>query len=139
MERVLYGKGLGGGAGRTRRLAVVLLAGVALCGARAAAAAELVMFEQFGCPWCEKFEVEIEPGYPDSEAGQVAPLRKVDIHSPPPADLRNIDPVVFTPTFVLVEDGEEIGRLTGYPGRKWFYPEIELLLEKLPDRASGTP
>ena len=43
----------------------------------------------------------------------------------------------FTPTFILVEGGEEIGRIEGYPGEHFFWPMLGQLLKKLPDVADG--
>src|ERR1035437_9590845 len=43
-----------------------------------ARAAELVMFEQAGCAWCEAFDREIAPIYGKTEEGLRAPLRRVD-------------------------------------------------------------
>ena len=95
-----------------------------------ARAAELLMFEQAGCPFCRKFDVEIAPDYPQSRIGRIAPLRRVDIFKDRRGGIAGLVPAVFTPTFVLVgDDGQEIGRLEGYPGRKWFYPEIESILD----------
>ena len=95
-------------------------------------AAELLMFEQPACPFCAAFNREIAPDYPQSRAGRMAPLRHVDIHQSRTGGIEGLDPAVFTPTFVLVEKGREVGRLLGYPGRRYFYPEIQSLLDKLP-------
>jgi hypothetical protein len=35
---------------------------------------------------------------------------------------------VFTPTFVLVEDGTEAGRIEGYPGEDFFWPLLAKLI-----------
>jgi len=113
-------------------LAAVWLAALFAVGGQADAA-ELLMFEQAGCPFCEAFDEEIAPGYPDSLAGQVAPLRRVDIHADRRGGIASLRPAVFTPTFVLLDDaGREVGRLQGYPRRKWFYPEIDALIARLP-------
>jgi hypothetical protein len=97
-----------------------------------AGAAELLMFEQAGCPFCLKFDREIAPGYADSLYGRAAPLRRVDIHVDRRGGLAGVAPAVFTPTFVLVDDdGREVARLEGYPGRKWFYPELDAMMEAL--------
>jgi hypothetical protein len=69
-------------------------------------AAELVMFEQAGCAWCMRWNKEIGPAYPNTPEGKIAPLRRVDIHEPLPDDLAGIRKERFTPTFVLVENGE---------------------------------
>ena len=56
-----------------------------------ARAAELVMFEQAGCAWCEAFDREIAPVYGKTEEGLRAPLRRVDIDRPLPGDLAFIE------------------------------------------------
>lgn len=94
-------------------------------------AAELLMFGQRACPFCDQFKAEIAPDYPKSRAGRLAPLRHVDIWESRTGGIEGLEPAVFTPTFVLVDGDREIGRLLGYPGRRYFYPEIQLLLEKL--------
>src|SRR5690349_8279160 len=83
-------------------------------------AAELVMFEQKGCVWCQKFDREIAPAYDKTSEGQRAPLRRHDIAQPMPADLAFIRRERFTPVFVLIDDGREIGRIRGYPGDIFF-------------------
>lgn len=96
-----------------------------------AEAAELLMFEQKACPFCEAFNREIAPDYPKSVAGGRAPLRHVDIWESRTGGVEGLDPAVFTPTFVLVDDGKEVGRLMGYPGRRYFYAEIEELIARM--------
>src|SRR5690606_22977543 len=80
----------------------------------AAGAAELLMLEQPGCAWCARFNAEIAPAWPKTEEGRRAPLRRVDITEPWPDDLKHVARERFTPTFVLMEDGKEIGRIRGY-------------------------
>ncbi|TWB03999.1 thioredoxin [Bradyrhizobium stylosanthis] len=91
-------------------------------------AAELVMFERPGCVWCARFDAEIAPIYAKTEESRVAPLRRVDLNGPLPADLAGIDPGVFTPTFVVVKDGREIGRIRGYPGDAFFFGLLDRIL-----------
>src|SRR5438270_912553 len=59
-----------------RFLALLFLA---LLLAPVAHAAELVMFEQKGCVWCQKFDREIAPAYDKTSEGKRAPLRRLDI------------------------------------------------------------
>ncbi|BDA86026.1 hypothetical protein Sa4125_35680 [Aureimonas sp. SA4125] len=96
------------------------------------------MFEQRACPFCARFIEEIAPDYPRSAAGALAPLRRVDIYESRTGDVPGLDPAVFTPTFVLVDGGSEIGRLVGYPGRRYFYGELQALIDRLPP-AAGAP
>ncbi|MCW2309819.1 hypothetical protein [Rhodobium gokarnense] len=96
-----------------------------------AGAAELLVLERDGCPWCERFDAEIAPVYPKTAEGRRAPLRRIDIHQPLPGDLAGIRLETFTPTFVLVEDGKEIGRIRGYPGEEFFWFMLSELIAKL--------
>lgn len=91
-------------------------------------AAELVMFERVGCVWCARFDAEIAPIYGKTDESQAAPLRRVDRNSPLPADLAGIEPGAFTPTFVVVNEGREIGRIRGYPGDAFFFGLLDRIL-----------
>jgi hypothetical protein len=104
-----------------------------------ASAAELVMFEDAGCVWCRKFDREIGPIYPKTEEGRRAPLRHLDIARSGEAGVRLARPVNATPTFVLADNGLEIGRITGYPGEDFFWGLLGELLAKLPPPAAGLP
>ena len=96
------------------------------------------MFEQAGCPWCERWNTEIAPIYPKTAEGKIAPLRRVDIFDPMPQDLSNIQPESFTPSFVLVNNGQEVGRIRGYAGETFFWWMLGELFEKLEkERQSG--
>tara|TARA_R110002020_G_scaffold34066_29_gene103869 strand:+ start:30001 stop:30351 length:351 start_codon:yes stop_codon:yes gene_type:complete len=94
-------------------------------------AAEMIMFEQPGCAWCKRFNEEVAPAWPNTEQGRRAPLRRVNIHDLLPADLTEIPVERFTPTFVLVDDGQEIARLRGYPGDQFFWALVDEMLAKL--------
>ncbi|MGJ8528098.1 transcriptional regulator [Maritalea sp.] len=99
--------------------------------ANPARAQQLLMLEQAGCTYCEQWDKEIGEIYPKTWEGKAAPLRRVDIHEPWPQDLSQIKPDIFTPTFVLIAGGEEIGRLRGYAGDQFFWFLLDELLEKL--------
>jgi hypothetical protein len=96
--------------------------------------AELVMFEQAGCSWCEAFDRDIGTIYNKTEDSLRAPLRRVDISQALPSDLSFIAVERLTPLFVLVENGREIGRIRGYGGPEAFWTQLFMLMEKL-DRA----
>ncbi len=100
---------------------------------RVSVAAELVMFESDACPWCAAWHAEIGPIYPKTAEGKAAPLRTVDIDDPRPSDLDHVTGVRFTPTFVLLDDdGNEVGRINGYPGEAFFWGMLGDLVGKLP-------
>ena len=94
-------------------------------------AAELVMFEQAGCAWCEAFNKDIGNIYGKTDNGLRAPLRRVDINRPVPSDLAFIQAERLTPLFVLVDKGREIGRIRGYGGREMFWTQLYTLMQKL--------
>lgn len=94
-------------------------------------AAQLVMVEEQHCPYCERFNAEIAPIYPKTTEGKLAPLRRIDIADGWPDDLSDIKPETLTPTFILIEDNKEIGRLYGYQGDEFFWFLLGQLFEKL--------
>ena len=96
-----------------------------------AKAAQLIMLEQDGCHWCEVWNEEIGVAYPKTDEGKLAPLRRVDIHSPLPADLESLKKANYTPTFVVWHNGREIDRLRGYPGGHFFWPMLQQMLDKI--------
>jgi thioredoxin-related protein len=98
-----------------------------------AGAAELLMFEDPACPWCRRWHAEIGPGYPRTEEGRLAPLRCIDIRNQGKAGVALKQPVTATPTFVLVKDGREVGRVVGYPGAEFFYGLLGEVLAHLPE------
>ena len=99
-----------------------------------APAAELIMVEQSGCHWCARWNEEIGPVYARTEEAARAPLRRVDI-AELPDDIAFESTPVFTPTFVLVDAGKELGRIEGYPGEHFFWPLLNGLLDAHPDAA----
>jgi hypothetical protein len=112
---------------------------LALAGASGAHAAELVMFWQKGCVWCERFDREIAPAYDKTDEGKRAPLRRVDIAKPMPPDLGFVRRERFTPVFVLVDGGREFGRIRGYPGDTFFWGLLAGMIEKLDRGETAAP
>lgn len=98
-------------------------------------AIELLMLEQQGCYWCERWDDEIGVVYHKTIEGNKAPLVRIDIHSPISEKYANLRPGSFTPTFVLWDDGHELGRIRGYPGEDFFWPLLNQLLERNPANA----
>ncbi len=103
----------------------------------AAQAAELIMFESPICEWCDEWHAVIGPIYPLTPEGKCAPLRTVDIYEARPDELQHIGGIRYTPTFVLVEDGREVGRILGYAGEDFFWPLLAENLGKLSTSCVG--
>jgi hypothetical protein len=119
-------------------LSLAAIAAFALLSTATSRAAELVMFERAGCVWCARFDAEIAPIYGKTEESQAAPLRRVDLSGPRPADLTGIDPGAFTPTFIVLEEGREIGRIRGYPGDAFFFGLLDRILASSGSRPGGS-
>ena len=96
----------------------------------AASRAEMVllMAEEDGCMWCARWDAEISEIYPLTAEGKAAPLQRTDIHATTPEGITLDRPLFYTPTFVLLEDGHEIGRIEGYPGEDFFWGLLSVLL-----------
>ncbi len=102
----------------------------------------LMMVEQAGCRYCIEWDQEIAPKYPESKEGRFAPLQRVKRDDP---RLSVFKPVIYTPTFLVVQDGKEVGRVTGYAGKLFFWEELDEQLAKagfkpdwsIPDTGQG--
>ncbi|MDX1821773.1 MAG: thioredoxin family protein [Paracoccaceae bacterium] len=98
-----------------------------------AMAAELVMIDREGCAYCLAWKKEIGPAYPNTDLGQFAPLRVVNIRDGAPDGVTFARPVLFTPTFILIENGTELARIEGYPGEDFFWGLLEKMLKETTD------
>ncbi len=112
------------------RVALWMIAISVASGPVRAEAAQLVMLEQAGCEWCRVWNEEVGVAYPKTEEGAFAPLRRIDIHKPLPEDIATLAKGRFTPTFVVWQEGREIGRIQGYPGAHFFWPMLQEILKK---------
>ncbi len=88
----------------------------------------LVMIEEHGCGYCQRWLEEVGPGYAASDEGRRAPLIRIDRFS---KQAEQFPRVVYSPTFVLLREGQERGRILGYPGPDFFWSLLADLLRKL--------
>ena len=96
--------------------------------AGAAKATELVLYDRAGCVWCERWKNEVGVVYPKTAEGRAAPLRIVHtdrLRAPEPF-LKS--PVIYTPTFIVVADNREIGRIIGYSNDDMFWGQLGQIL-----------
>ena len=112
-------------------LSSLLSTAISLASASIAFASDvnLVIVEQPGCAYCAAWNDEISEAYPHTTEGQFAPLLRADLRDGPPQGVTYERRVNFTPTFILVEDGQEIARMEGYVGQDFFWPVFAQLLE----------
>ncbi|MFG1228298.1 thioredoxin fold domain-containing protein [Xanthobacter wiegelii] len=115
----------------------LVAAGLSVAFAPAASARELLMFERKGCAYCLKFDHDVAPIYEKTEEGQRAPLRRVDLSQGTPGDVVLAAPVRFTPTFVLVDEGREVGRIIGYASDEAFWGLLGSMQDTMTDRMAG--
>ncbi|MEW9918965.1 hypothetical protein AB2B41_05090 [Marimonas sp. MJW-29] len=120
------------------RITIFLLALASFLPSKAAAETYLLMAEEMGCVWCERWNTEIAHIYPKTPEGQAAPLQRYDLHGENP-DVEFARRVHFTPTFILVKDGREIDRIEGYPGEDFFWGLLAMMLDraKVPIKETG--
>lgn len=104
---------------------------MALAAMQPACASELVMFFRGGCVWCERWDRDIGSVYDKTEEAQRLPLRRVDIMTDRVGGIALREPVRFTPTFVIVDDGHEVGRITGYAGEDTFWGLLDSIAAKI--------
>lgn len=123
---------------RTGLCALALLTELAVL-TSAGRAAELVMFRREGCPYCAAWDRDVGPIYPKTDVGRRVPLLNVDVDRIGDPPVRIKSPIHYTPTFVLVDHGSEVGRIEGYPGDAFFWGLLEGLLDKLPPDSEGRP
>jgi hypothetical protein len=107
-----------------RTLFLVML----LAASPARAEMRLLMVQEAGCIWCAAWDAEVAPIYPLSAEGRRAPLWRHDINAPTPDGVTLAGEVVYTPTFILLDEGRETGRIEGYPGEAFFWGMLDAML-----------
>lgn len=92
-----------------------------------AAPVVLLLIEDPGCPYCARWDRDVREGYLKSEEGRFAPLARRFRGSP---DVAFIPNVIYSPTFVVLTRGHEVGRIVGYQGEDFFWASLAGLLAK---------
>jgi thioredoxin-related protein len=101
-------------------------------GALPADSLELVVIEADGCIFCEIFRSDVLPAYEASEQGKQMPVQFVDINDMDTTHLEFKGAVDIVPTFIVVKDRREVGRISGYVGPENFFHSINYLLASAP-------
>jgi hypothetical protein len=95
-----------------------------------AQSAELIMVDSRGCSYCKRFWAQVGNDYDETAASQIAPIRRV-LGRGWPSDLDGVAPAFGTPTFILVDDGQEIGRFAGFRNEELFWQSLNRLLPQI--------
>lgn len=110
-------------------VAAIVAAGMLLPGV--AQASELLMFEQAGCVYCARWDRDVGSLYEKTPESKSLPLRRIDIQNQKASGITLASPVRYTPTFVVVDNGREVGRITGYSNDDSFWGLLDALAAKL--------
>lgn len=94
-------------------------------------AAELLMFERDGCVWCQRWDQAVGPTYDKTGEAERLPLRRLNIDKQNSSGVKLASTVVYTPTFVVADNGREIGRITGYINDDAFWGLLGTFVAKL--------
>jgi len=93
---------------------------------------ELLMIHHPSCHYCKAFMREVVPTYNQTKQGKALPLHIMDVSNPEnlawvkeQMKLRNIKGIRGTPTFIIISNGKEVGRVVGYAGKDWFFERLD--------------
>ena len=89
----------------------------------------LVMFTSKDCPACQAWEREIGSIYKKSQYQVTFPLTRLNFSTPRPEWLSIKEPISGTPTFVIIENGHEVGRILGFTGPEMFWWQLSSFSE----------
>lgn len=117
-------------AGMRRYLAPLILSVLLLGGAASAGSLQLLVTHDAACGDFARWQREIGPSYAASPEGRAAPLLDIRTDGPWPDGLALASRPRATPTFILVEDGREIGRIEGYGDAARFRAGLSRLLQQ---------
>jgi thioredoxin-related protein len=103
---------------------------------------ELLYFFDKNCGACQKFDREVGYHYDKTREGNIAPITKVEYHvwreqNPQPYAEVLQKRVIGTPTFVMVHEGKEIDRLTGYSNDELFWLAMQHMLYRVEHHADN--
>ena len=87
----------------------------------AAADARLIMVTSEHCPYCQAWERDVGAVFNKSPYAVKLPLTRVEIGSKMPKNISLKKPIIGTPTFLIIRDGQEIDRQRGYVDEEIFY------------------
>lgn len=89
---------------------------------------ELIVFETDGCLYCGLFRRDVLPDYLKSQRAADVPIRFVDVNKAGPLGPSLSSPLTIVPTVVLMVEGREAARITGYTGPETFFHMVSHML-----------
>jgi hypothetical protein len=92
---------------------------------------ELMVLEVRDCAVCGLVRERIQPAYDRSPRALTVPMRYVDITSLDELQLGLKSRVDTVPTIVLMRDGKEVDRMTGYLGPELFFFALNTMFARV--------
>lgn len=89
---------------------------------------ELVVFETDNCVYCRLFRRDVLPAHERSGAADELPIRFVKVSDAGALTGVLTAPLTVVPTAVLLVDGREAGRISGYTGPAAFHQLVSHML-----------
>lgn len=94
-------------------------------------AAELLVFEDKACGPCILFDRQVGHLYDKTDEAKSIPLRRVQFGAPVPESIGIKHDISVAPTFVLIDEGQEVGRFEGYTHDELFWMNLNYLINQL--------
>ena len=118
-------------------VAVAALTGISVAAPSSSEAAQLLMFSNPDCSYCNAFDRDTALPYRHSALARKLPLVVLDMTDRQVMrKIRRaerdgtIKSVWGTPTFVLWDQGKEVARFSGYRNTRWFVKKVTRLARK---------
>ena len=86
------------------------------------------MITDDACPYCQAWEFELGDVYPKTLEGKNFPILRIPIDAPLTSYSLNSSPAVGTPTFIFIQNKNEIGRIEGFTDAEMFWWLVEDIL-----------
>jgi thioredoxin-related protein len=89
---------------------------------------ELIVLEIEDCPICSLVRTQIAPAYARTPRAAAVPMRFVDLNRIDQGKMQLSGPVTVLPTILLMRNGTEIDRITGYLGPENFLQMVRTMI-----------
>lgn len=89
---------------------------------------ELIVLEIEDCPICTLMRSQVAPAYARTPRAMAVPMRFVSLDRIQGHGVRLSAPVTVLPTVVLMRDGVEVDRITGYLGTENFLQVVASMI-----------
>ncbi len=93
---------------------------------------EILVLEMPGCSYCRIFRRDVVPSYSQSQRAKIAPLRFVDVTKTDISELNLASPPTLVPTIIVMREGREEDRISGYMGPEPFFYMLSRAMRKIP-------